>query len=397
MNTVADCISKIRNVSDVYSLNETHIKHVAIHPILYSLGWDIFDLDEVYLEYQVDGDRVDYALLIDGERKVFIEAKRPSEDLKQHEEQLVKYSFKYVVEMAILTNGVEWWFYLPYFKIDWDKRKFLEMNILDEDRSFIEQSFIQFLSKRQIQDGAAARDAERILMAKINDGSGRAIAATPSMRQQAYYAEPEPAEAPKSGNEPTEIKQRVLYELSDAYGVRFQRIVKVTSDPPQYRIETDRGSLSGDVDLILNQRLFRRAMVEVSDVVVSELPKRQWNMRAGKMFSIVETETESKKLTDAGQVRAWLSQYLTEHRTISNDAADALPIGAPFINKPYIYIVGSDFSRWLMRVQGQRVAGKRLGIMLRRMGCRWEQRRMTKEDGSASTRSVWRLPKGWDR
>jgi len=48
------------------------------------------------------------------ENKIFLEVKRAGEDLnnEKHEDQLLEYSFRQGVELAVLTNGMTWWLYL---------------------------------------------------------------------------------------------------------------------------------------------------------------------------------------------------------------------------------------------------------------------------------------------
>ena len=78
--TLRDCIEKIRNDSDsISAFNEAQAKQSIIEPILESVNWNTRDYNEVKLEHGVETLWVDYALLINGENKVFIEAKRPSE------------------------------------------------------------------------------------------------------------------------------------------------------------------------------------------------------------------------------------------------------------------------------------------------------------------------------
>lgn len=93
--------------------DEAATKAAVVVKLLSLLGWDIFDVDEVTPEYSVAARRVDYSLRIGNVNKVFVEVKRTGEELENHQEQLLSYSFQQGVRLAILTNGVAWWFYLP--------------------------------------------------------------------------------------------------------------------------------------------------------------------------------------------------------------------------------------------------------------------------------------------
>jgi len=130
------------------------------------LGWNPFNTDEVYLEYSVSSKKVDYALRYNGQNKVFIEVKKVSEDLEKHQEQLLNYSFQEGVTLAILTNGISWWFYLPLHEGSWEQRKFYTIEIYDQESEDITQKFEEFLSKENVISDRAIRNAENIYRSK---------------------------------------------------------------------------------------------------------------------------------------------------------------------------------------------------------------------------------------
>jgi predicted type IV restriction endonuclease len=111
-----------------YSIDEATTKQTIILPILSILGWDTTNSEEVEPEHSLDNARVDY-LLSSNDTEVFIEVKRPSENLYSHEEQLIYYSHKGGAELAVLTNGIKWWFYHPLMKGHWKGRKIGSLDI----------------------------------------------------------------------------------------------------------------------------------------------------------------------------------------------------------------------------------------------------------------------------
>ena len=162
--TLRDCIEKIRNDSDsISAFNEAQAKQSIIEPILDLVNWNTRDYNEVKLEHGVGARRVDYALQINGVNELFIEAKKPGEDLNNHQEQLLDYSFKEGVALAILTNSISWWFYLPLKKGAWDDRKFYTIDILEQETEDIVDKFDLLLSREHIASGKAVEHAESIL------------------------------------------------------------------------------------------------------------------------------------------------------------------------------------------------------------------------------------------
>jgi predicted type IV restriction endonuclease len=109
--------------------------------ILANLGWNPFNINEVKPEYSVAGRRVDYSLRIYDANKVFLEVKKMGEELDRHQDHLLDYSFKEGVKLAVLTNGMTWWFYLPLQEGSWEQRKFFAIDILQQEPAHIADRF----------------------------------------------------------------------------------------------------------------------------------------------------------------------------------------------------------------------------------------------------------------
>ena len=160
MQALNDWIKEIRDDPNISTWNEAQAKEWIIRPILDLLGWGG---REITPEYGVGARRVDYSLQADGDNEVFLEAKKPGEELENHQEQLLDYSFKEGVELAILTNSIFWWFYLPLKKGVWDDRKFYTIDILGQEIEDIVDKFDLLLSREHIASGKAVQHAESIL------------------------------------------------------------------------------------------------------------------------------------------------------------------------------------------------------------------------------------------
>jgi len=157
-----ELIKKIQLDRRLISFDEAATKQIVILRILSCLGWDTFNIDGVHPEYSVGGKRVDYALRHNNYNKVFIEVKKVGEDLEKHQEQLLNYSFQEGVKLAVLTNGITWWLYLPLLEGSWEQRKFYTVEIYDQDSEEITLKFINFLSNENVISGKAIDNAENI-------------------------------------------------------------------------------------------------------------------------------------------------------------------------------------------------------------------------------------------
>lgn len=161
-------VSDLKSNFDLSS-DEATTKQVVVLRLLGSLGWNIFDASEVRPEYSVYGQRVDYALRISDVNKLFLEIKKPKEDLEPHQEQLLNYAFKQGVKLAVLTNGITWWFYLPLHEGSWERRRFYSIDIKQQENENIAEKFISFLSKTNVSSSNAIRKAETIYTSRIKE------------------------------------------------------------------------------------------------------------------------------------------------------------------------------------------------------------------------------------
>lgn len=155
------------NFAKVASYDEATAKQGLILRLLHLLGWNTFDTDEVRPEYSVEGKRVDYSLAINNRNEAFIEVKRPSQELESHEKQLLDYSFRQGVDIAVLTNGLIYWFYLPTAKGSWTKRKFYTIDILAQDPHEVASKFTDILAKENVSSGSSIKECRRIYESRL--------------------------------------------------------------------------------------------------------------------------------------------------------------------------------------------------------------------------------------
>ncbi len=139
LDTIRDRIGVVRG------RGEEATKQALVLPMLDALGFDIWNPGEVCPEFDADfavrrggpKERVDLALIIDNEPRVFIEVKAVDSDLTAHRGQLARY-FNAVstVSLAILTNGVEYQFFTDTGEPNiMDERPFHIFNLASYDVS----------------------------------------------------------------------------------------------------------------------------------------------------------------------------------------------------------------------------------------------------------------------
>ncbi len=156
--------------------NERAVEIKVILPLLAALGWDIHG-DAVRYQYKVSGTRsrnqgvVDMALIGARGPLCFIEAKNADERLDNHVSQLLGYAFYEGVVLCALTNGREWWLYLPREGGKPETRKFAQLNLETDPSDSLAEQMQQFLAKDNLESG----QAEKLGKATLSEKRERAI------------------------------------------------------------------------------------------------------------------------------------------------------------------------------------------------------------------------------
>lgn len=242
---------------------EEATKNAFIMPFIQMLGYDVFNPLEVVPEMDCDiakkkGEKIDYAIMKDGEPIMLIECKHWEQNLDIHDNQLKRYYVASKAKFGVLTNGIKYRFYadlikenimddVPFLEFDFenirepqieDVKKFhksyfdldnilssaSELKYMSEIKKQIRAEFadpsadlVKFFTKR-VYDGVATQKVldqftdivKRALNSHINDvmseklgiaikatedaGAPKAVAATP----QPEAVEEKPAEEPEA-------------------------------------------------------------------------------------------------------------------------------------------------------------------------------------------------------
>ena len=126
-------------------LTEEATKTALIMPFISALGYDVFNPLEVLPEMHCDigtkkGEKIDYAILRDGEPIILIECKHWQQNLTLHDNQLLRYFHVSKAKFGVLTNGIIYKFYTDLEATNkMDEKPFLEVNLLDLKEEQIEE------------------------------------------------------------------------------------------------------------------------------------------------------------------------------------------------------------------------------------------------------------------
>jgi len=124
---------------------EEATKNAFIMPFIKALGYDVFNPLEVVPEYIADigikkGEKVDYAIMKDGEPAILVECKHWGESLDPHNSQLFRYFHTTKAKFGLLSNGIIYRFYTDLIEPNkMDEKPFFEFNVADIKDNQIEE------------------------------------------------------------------------------------------------------------------------------------------------------------------------------------------------------------------------------------------------------------------
>lgn len=177
---------------------EEATKMSLIVPLFQILGYDVFNPIEFCPEYTADigikkGEKVDYAILENGNPNILIECKSCSENLNKHSSQLFRYFGTTSAKFGILTNGLIYRFYtdleelnkmdlVPFLEVDMENlkdssihelKKFCKDNF-DKDKIFSTAEELKYSSliKNVLSSDldSPSEDFVKYMLARIYDG-----------------------------------------------------------------------------------------------------------------------------------------------------------------------------------------------------------------------------------
>ena len=143
-DSIKQIAERVEKLKDNIKTEEA-TKNALVMPFIQALGYDVFNPFEVVPEFICDigtkkGEKIDYAIMRDGDPIILIECKHVEEELNSHDNQLLRYYHVSCAKFGILTNGMEYRFYTDLDEPNkMDEKPFLVLNMLDLRDSQIEE------------------------------------------------------------------------------------------------------------------------------------------------------------------------------------------------------------------------------------------------------------------
>ena len=141
--------------------NEQAISQGIVLRVFQELGWDTWDTNVVWPEYQTGEGRADFALCHPPSKpKVFTEVKQPgkAEDAVR---QALEYAFHVGVPFVVLTDGRTWSFYLPAEQGSYEDRRVYKLDLYERPAAEAAEALHRYLERARVESGEAIEAARK--------------------------------------------------------------------------------------------------------------------------------------------------------------------------------------------------------------------------------------------
>ena len=163
---IVSFIEELKSNKKLAGFDEASTKQAVVLRLLSFLGWDIFNVEEVYPDYSANSTSVSYALRIKSTNKVFIDVKRVHAKLDNHQKSLINFSSQEDINLAILTNGITWWFYLISAPGNWQRKWFYSIDLIKQNPDSFVPNLIDLISKTKVAKGQSLKSAKSLFQRK---------------------------------------------------------------------------------------------------------------------------------------------------------------------------------------------------------------------------------------
>ena len=163
---ITSFIDELKSNKKLAAFDEASTKQAVVLRLLSFLGWDIFNVEEVYPDFAVGTANVSYALRTRNTNKIFVEVKKIQKNLEDHQKDLVNLGIREDVNLVVLTNGITWWFYLISASGSWQQKLFYTIDIVKQKPEAFVSQLINLLDKEKIANGKSLKAAKTLFQEK---------------------------------------------------------------------------------------------------------------------------------------------------------------------------------------------------------------------------------------
>ncbi|MFT5471349.1 MAG: hypothetical protein ACI8UO_006482 [Verrucomicrobiales bacterium] len=141
--------------------NEQAISQGVVLRLIQELGWDVYDTNVVWPEFQTGEGRADFALCYPPSKpSIFIEVKQQGK-AEDGVRQALEYAFHTGVPFIVLTDGKTWSFYLPAEQGSYEDRRVYKLDLFERAAEEGASTLTKYLDYARVESGEALEDARK--------------------------------------------------------------------------------------------------------------------------------------------------------------------------------------------------------------------------------------------
>lgn len=141
--------------------NEQAISQGIVLRVFQELGWDTWDTNVVWPEFQTGEGRADFALCHPPSKPaVFTEVKQPGK-AEEAVRQALEYAFHKGVPFVVLTDGRTWSFYLPAEQGSYEDRRVYKLDLYERPPAEAGEILRRYLERARVESGEALEAARK--------------------------------------------------------------------------------------------------------------------------------------------------------------------------------------------------------------------------------------------
>lgn len=154
--------------------NEQAISQGIVLRVFQELGWDTWDTNVVWPEYQTGEGRADFALCHPASKPaIFTEVKQPGK-AEEAVRQALEYAFHAGVPFVVLTDGRTWSFYLPAEQGSYEDRRVYKLDLYERPPAEAADVLRRYLERARVESGEALDAARKEYRSRNRRSQARA-------------------------------------------------------------------------------------------------------------------------------------------------------------------------------------------------------------------------------
>lgn len=255
---------------------EEGTKQSLILPFFQLLGYDVFNPLEFCPEFDADygikkGEKVDYAIIIDNEPTILIEAKACNDNLDKHGAQLFRYFNSSKAKFGVLTNGIKYRFFTDLDETNkMDQKPFFEIDLFNLND--LQISYLKNFERESLDVNSILSTAEELKYSNLIKDFLKQQLASPS-EDFANYILSHIYEGRKTANVVEKfmpiVKRAFNQLITETLSTKFAETLK--GDSKFNDSETIQENNTSDIDTNINRVITTAAELEGFAIIKSIL------------------------------------------------------------------------------------------------------------------------------